>query len=327
MTPDNPAPDTERRILKGHPARTAPTVPAWLAVVLGLGLIVGGTALVLVGAGILTPKPHLAFPMAVPYAMGVVFVVVGAWLLALKVGDGVREARARRIGRTRPGWRWLADHPWNPAGAWDETGRRAAATAILAVILGLFLVPFNWVAFSPRSGIDLWGRILFVVVTGVFDIITLIVAGYAVYFGWRRARFGPSFVRFEQFPMLLGTPTRVWLRVPRPPAERRLAATLRCIEERYMSDGESTSTVSEQVWAIALPVGPATGQVDGGWNVPIELPVPRGPYGTRLADRPPRYWELEVRGAATGVDFGATFLLPVYAASEPADGGGRGVPA
>ncbi len=141
----------------------------------------------------------------------------------------------------------------------------------------------------------------------------MVVAGYAAYLGWRRARFGPVFLRFERFPLALGASARVWLRVPRPPAGCRLAATLRCIEERYVSDGDSTSTRSEQVWADTLPIEPAWGQVGGSWNLPIGLRLPVGPYETRLADRPPRYWELEVRGEAPGVDFGATFLMPVYA--------------
>jgi hypothetical protein len=131
VTPDVPAPDTERRIQRGHQARTAPRVPAWLALLIGLGLIAAGTALVLVGAGGLRPAPRVPVPAAVLSAIGVVFVV------------------------------------------------------------------------------------------------------------------------------------------------------------------------------------------------PIELSLPRGPYETRLADRPPRYWELEVRGEATGADFGATFLLPVYApAASVCDGTG-----
>jgi hypothetical protein len=311
-------PDTERRILKGHQARTAPRVPAGIALLIGFGLLAAGVMLGLVGAGILRPTPRVPAPAAVPYAIGVTFVVLGAWLLALRVGDGLRETRARRLRRAMPGSPWLADHPWDPAGAWDETGRRAASAAILSVILGLFLVPFNWVAFSSRSGIPLSGRIVAVVVTAAFDVLTVIVAGFAAYLGWRRARFGRVFLRFERFPLSLGVPARVWLRVPRAPADCRLAATLRCIEERYVSDGESSSTRSEQVWADTHPVEPAWGRLGETWNLPITLRLPIGPYETRLADRPPRYWELEVRGEAPGVDFGATFLVPVYASRSAA---------
>lgn len=306
-------PDTERRILKGHQTRTVPRAPAWLLVLIGLGLIAAGGALVLVGAGGLRAEPRVPVPAVVLHAIGVVFVVLGAWLLALRIGDGLRDARARRLRRAMPGAPWLADHAWDPAGARDETGRRAAAALALAAILALFLVPFNWIAFSPRSGIHWSGRILSVAVTGAFDVLTVIVAGYALYLGWRRARFGPVFLRFERFPLALGTSARVWLRVPRPPVGCRVAATLRCIEERYVADGDSSSTLSEQVWADAVPIEPAWGQVGGSWNLPIGLRLPVGPYETRLAERPPRYWELDVRGEAPGVDFGATFLVPVYA--------------
>jgi len=313
VTRDISVPDTERRILRGHRARTVPRVPAWIALLIGLGLIAGGAALVLVGVGVLRPRPRVLVPDAVPYAIGVVFVVVGTWLLAIKIGDVLRDARARRFRRTMPSSPWLADHPWNPAGAWDETGRQATAGAAVTVILALFLVPFNWVAFSARSGIPLSGRIVFVLVTGAFDILTAFVAGYSAYLGWRRVRFGPIFLGFERLPCTLGTSTRVWLRVPRPPADCRLAATLRCVEERYVTDGDSSSTLSDQVWADTPSIEPAWGRSGGSWNLPIELRLPLGPYETRLADRPPRYWELEVHGEAPGVDFDATFLLPVYA--------------
>ena len=46
------------------------------------------------------------------------------------------------------------------------------------------------------------------------------------------------------------------------------------------------------------------------------FPVPRCDHGTRLSDRPPRYWELEVAANTPGLDLQARFLLPVYA--EPA---------
>jgi hypothetical protein len=93
-----------------------------------------------------------------------------------------------------------------------------------------------------------------------------------------------------------------------------LTAALRRIEERYVADGDSSSILSEQVWAETLPVEPAWGRIGEGWNLPIAIRLPLGPHETRLADRPPRYWELEVHGAAPGVDFDAISLLPVHSA-------------
>jgi len=205
-------PDTERELLRDHQARTVPVVPAWLALPLGVALMAGGVALVLVGAGALPVVPRSDVPPAVPYSVGVVFVVVGAWLIAVKLGDGLRRARARRLRRSLPGALWLADHPWS-------------------------------------------------------------------------------------------------------------TITLRCIEERYetRAGDESTWTASYQLHADRLEIDPAWGRMAGQWNVPVTFMLPAAPFETSLSARPPRYWELAVHGESPGVDFDATFLVPIYATTSASD--------
>ena len=38
---------------------------------------------------------------------------------------------------------------------------------------------------------------------------------------------------------------------------------------------------------------------------------------SRLSDNPPTYWELEIHAKTPGVDYKASFLVPVYAKDEP----------
>ena len=47
---------------------------------------------------------------------------------------------------------------------------------------------------------------------------------------------------------------------------------------------------------------------------PLELrfDLPSHVPGCALSERPPRYWELEVTGQAPGIDYGGSFLVPVY---------------
>ncbi len=56
-----------------------------------------------------------------------------------------------------------------------------------------------------------------------------------------------------------------------------------------------------------------------GWGgaglfvVGCDLPRDGRDLGTDLVSAAPRRWEIRVRGAAPGIDFDATFLVPVYA--------------
>jgi len=97
--------------------------------------------------------------------------------------------------------------------------------------------------------------------------------------------------------------------------------TLRCIEERYetRAGDESTWTASYQLHADRLEIDPAWGRMAGQWNVPVTFMLPAAPFETSLSARPPRYWELAVHGESPGVDFDATFLVPIYATTSASD--------
>lgn len=45
----------------------------------------------------------------------------------------------------------------------------------------------------------------------------------------------------------------------------------------------------------------------------MAFPLPKGSYETHLSKAPLRYWELEIVAKVPGVDYEATFLLPVFA--------------
>ena len=47
-------------------------------------------------------------------------------------------------------------------------------------------------------------------------------------------------------------------------------------------------------------------------SLELKFTLPENGIETRLSERPPRYWELELLAEAPGIDFMAFFLLPVY---------------
>jgi hypothetical protein len=98
--------------------------------------------------------------------------------------------------------------------------------------------------------------------------------------------------------------------------------TLRCIQERIETTGSgrkrTTTEVCYQIWASTFEVE-QPGDIAAGHPVPVTFLLPEDAgLSTVLADRPPRYWEIEVAAATPGINYQARFLVPVYARPERA---------
>ena len=130
-------------------------------------------------------------------------------------------------------------------------------------------------------------------------------------------RYGSGGLRYGRFPFFLGETLDVsFERTGRMGELRELTATLRCVEERYemRGRGEDRSPVvvgyeaHRETKHVRVPAG-----AQKALGVGLSFALPGDAPPTLLGERPPVYWELEVRAEAPGVDYGAAFLVPVYA--------------
>jgi hypothetical protein len=71
--------------------------------------------------------------------------------------------------------------------------------------------------------------------------------------------------------------------------------------------------VCYEVYADARTVDDARGLWEGRRGLALSFPFPADAAPTRLSERPPRYWELEIGAEVPGIDYQGRFLLPVYA--------------
>jgi len=306
-------PDLERTRLAGRRPRSVPPSSDSLIVPVGVALVLAGVGLVLFLAGVIPRigSPSVAPVLVLPFA-GLSF-VLGWLLLASSLARSLRRRRARRMARLRPAEPWLADRVWDPCGERDDTPRRALRSLGGGLLVGLFLVPFNWLVFGSEG--DLPERIFFGLVTVFFDLFAVLLLAQGASLLVRLAGQGESHLGFERFPFLLGEPLAARFRAARGGDPRGpLRATLRCVEETYASDGpESASTECWQVYADVRDLAPASRMPSrGAWAGRIEFPLPDLPLGTRLFASTPRYWELEVSSPEAGAGEAATFLVPVY---------------
>lgn len=104
--------------------------------------------------------------------------------------------------------------------------------------------------------------------------------------------------------------------VPRAIASRaEVTATLRCLQERFEERGTGKGRSTEVVcYELAAPPAIVALAADGcgGSVLRTQASVPADAPATALGALPPRYWEVELAAARPGVDYAATFLVPVY---------------
>jgi hypothetical protein len=218
--------------------------------------------------------------------------------------NGWRRARRIRAHAQEP---WLVDGAWNPGGARDRPVVDAIGSLMFFAYLALFLAPFHlWM------WMDTWWP--GVAIVALFDLILLAGLGYWAYTVGRSLRYGASWVAYDRFPFFLGQTLRVRLGC-RGRLDRfdKLTVTVRFVKvQKAPGSEDKKDKICKQYWAEHFTFDRAV--LMGATELPISLTLPTGDYATQLSADPPRYWEIEARGEAPGIDFAAQHLLPVYPA-------------
>ncbi len=300
-------------LLEGRAARSLPFgggcavllggVFAALAVVFilafGLAFLVAGREL-----------PREALFMGPP---GILFVlIVGVGLIWTGRRDWRRAARAEEQAALHPGEPWYADWAWDPAGADAESPGGMSLFVMLFILL--VIAPFNFlwlVVFDPKQELAMRLFALMVLIADLFLYMLLKAIVDAVR---DRIRFGRPRLHFETFPFSSGRALRARVTAKVFAGQEGVLASLRCIDERMASvpDASRTSTDTVQVFQVyeahRLLESPFRGE-----NVPVSFVLPEDAPSTELLRKPPRYWELEIKGAG---DDAITFLVPVYAGAR-----------
>jgi hypothetical protein len=299
--------------LSNRVTRSGTTIHGWAAVLFGIPFAAMGFAAAAMAAGIFAPhtlKTRGLPPWLLAMVSGL-FAVVGLSVAIHGIRGVQRMVRVTRLRAAHPGEPWRWDHPWNERVAHDDTVGRARHFFVVAMFVFAVLTPFHWIGFfGPRLALP------FGLFALLFDAIGVGLLAAAGYFVLRRVKYGRGVALFTSFPFRRGA--KLELHVEAPPALPQHAlptATLRCIQERYVTSGtgEDRSTTVE-CFELYRDTAPAelVGAGGGRRALRVTFPIPGDAPTTDLASRPCRYWEVDVEAITDGVDYGARFLVPVY---------------
>jgi hypothetical protein len=303
----------EGKALSNRTARSGTTIQGWPAVIVGLIVIAVGAGLAALVMGVIAPGATRTgdFPRWIIALMGGLFAFAGLSVTLHGIKGIVRMARVRRLRAGNPNEPWWWDHPWDTRVAYDDTTDRARHFFVAAMFVFLFLTPFHWIGFfGPKSGIP------FGIVALLFDAIAIGLLAAAGYFVLRRFKYGRSVALFGVFPFRRGSTLELHVTAPRAlPQHAVPTATLRCIQERYVTTGTGED---KRMTVECREIYRDTAQADlitaaaGERALRVRFTVPADAPTTDLASRPCRYWEVDVEAVTDGVDYGARFLVPVY---------------
>jgi hypothetical protein len=191
------------------------------------------------------------------------------------------------------------------------------------LFFSVFLSPFNFWAFFSGEG-----PIPVKLIVSLFDLICLAGWGAFVYQLFRGLKYGESVLAFDGFPFFLGDRLEArFTGADRFLDYTKLTVTLRCVEEALEKDGDSNAVKCYSRWEDQKSYAPGElsfslgepsrvlqvfRRADSGAVLSVSFPLPAEDLGTMLSESPSRYWEVEVKAETPGIDFGATFLVPVY---------------
>jgi hypothetical protein len=302
-----------RRLLPNHVPHVDSTTLGKGAVPIGATVFLAGALLVLAALDVIhADDASFNGSRDVAVMVGSVMAVIGALVTAGGLRGRTRWHRLETARARAPFAPWEYDRPWRRTGerrtGWEPVVKTAGALALVE----LFLVPFHFVVFGGDEA-----PLIVKAVIVLFDVVVTLGLVYVLKRALEALRYGATHLCFERFPYPPGARLRVGFGFDRAaPRFDRLTATLRAIEAETQSSGSGEDqTVRTVLYALfeqeRVYVEPSA-MPGPGRDVWLEFDVPRDAPGTRLDVTVPIYWELQIRGAAPGVDFEGTYLVPVY---------------
>lgn len=239
-----------------------------------------------------------------------VFSLVGYGLLfaAFSGSRAVKEAEALKEQHAGEPWLWEKD--WVDGRIQAGSRGKMIGAVIFALLWNLISLPMIFLV--PGELAD-GNRMILIGL--LFPFVGVLLAAYAVYAVLQWRKFGNS--EFELFsnPGVIGGYLEGCIHTAiRARHEETFRATLSCIRKVTSGSGKNRSSSERALWQDTIEVG-ANELLAGprGASIPVRfaIPIDAGPDSNPDASNPIT-WRLEAASQLPGVDFSASFIVPVF---------------
>jgi len=246
-----------------------------------------------------------------PLIFGGVAVALFFGFRAARRGKQHREA-ASEIHPDEP-WRW--SERWSGTTLSSQSRHTVWAAVGFAALWNVVSAPVAFLV--PGEVAD--GNTL-ALVGLLFPLVGIGLAIWAVREILRRRRYGESLLHLDDLPVPLGGVLRARLEVPARLEARELDVHLTCVRRVRSGHGKNRRTREHVLWEDSLRVMSMSGGAPGATSSRIEARLPGDRPEASDEDSDERVlWQLEVTSEEPGVDYKATFELPVFDTGEVSD--------
>lgn len=254
-------------------------------------------------------------PLWIAYAGTGLFIVVGLGIMAGGVYAFFQAGKEGKLARQHP------DQPWLHNKAWASGRIKDGNLGGTLFWLG-FAVFWNLIAWAVTGGLltsGELGREPAVYLVLIFPLVGLGLAAAAVYQLLRWRKYGTSVFELAEVPGVIGGNlgglilTKVNIR-----PEDGFTLTLRSIREWTSGSGENSTTHRETLWESRQVLDQEAMPEDLSRSaLPVLFFIPYSCKPTeRLSSSSQNYWELIATAKTPGLDYKATFRVPVFITPE-----------
>ncbi|MEW6088628.1 MAG: hypothetical protein AB1498_10050 [bacterium] len=307
-------PELEIKRLVKHSPISGSANNKYKNVIFGSLFVIAGIIFIIIVSHNRPPGDQSEMPFPLVISTLLFFPFFGIWIIIASLKEIFRNKKMENIQKFYPNEPWRWDYSWDSTGINDRSVKSAEKAFGFGIFLTLFLMPFNWVAFI--SGQIPEARITCGLIVGFFDLLVIMIFGYSIYLFSRKRKYGPGRLKFISFPYFPGSELNVTFQTEKKLSDiRQLKATLRFIEERYEMRGGNIETICYQLYADTLTLTGQDFKYNNLLTLDLKFSLPQNGCETKLKDRPAKYWELEIMADTHGIDYHASFLLPIYSSS------------
>jgi hypothetical protein len=277
-----------------------------------------GAGINLMLLGIRAFQRHEANAIA-PLLAGVLFTTISVSIFAGVLVATRNAARAAALQAGAPDQPWLWRPEWSTRRIPDRRGATPVVLWAVSIFWNVVTIPVGFVLI--KQWMTQPNPILLVFLLFPLVGVGLIIG--AIYTTLRRLKFGQSICTIDRVPIVPGDSFHgeIEMRGDAVP-EGGYRLLLICVHRVTTGSGKNQSTRETPLWQAENRITAASVMrlATGGVRIPFTLTVPSEARATDLRkSRDQIVWRLDASAEMPGIDFAASFELPVFTPATTAD--------